>query len=98
MWGWWDANIFSVNAGIYKANKQPKKAALAIQKLWSTEFSTNVDVPQPPADGRVTFKGYFGTYGYEYTAAGGGIMQGTLQLTRKQPACSLFDAVQAKEL
>jgi hypothetical protein len=98
MWGWWDANIFSTNAGLYKANKQPKKAAVAVQQLWGNEFSTKVDVQQPPADAKVSFKGFFGTYGYEYTGADGGVVRGTLQLTRKQPQYSLADAGPQKEL
>lgn len=90
MWGWWDANIWIRNAGIYKANKQPKAAALAIQDLWSKELSTSLELPQLPNDSRwAEFTGFWGTYEYAYTTAEGQRMMGSVHLGRSAPRQSL---------
>jgi endo-1,4-beta-xylanase len=84
MWGWWDANIWSTNAGIYRADKTPKQAALAIQQLWDQEFSTSLEMINPAVDssGWLQFKGFYGTYAVEYVAADGQAVRRVLQLGR----------------
>lgn len=95
MWGWWDANIFSGNAGIYRADKQPKQAALAIRDLWGTELSTSVEVQQPQTgpSGWTQFSGYFGTYTFEYAAAEGRVVKGTVHLGRNSARQSLIQVL-----
>lgn len=92
MWGWWDGNIWISNAGIYRADKTPKQAALAIRELWDNELSTRLHVEQPQTDGVsgwTPFKGFFGVYLYSYTTADGIVVQGTVQLSRDQLRQSL---------
>lgn len=96
MWGWWDANIWITNAGIYKPDKTPKQAAVAIQQLWDKEFSTSLELASPSVDGSgwLEFTGFYGTYVFEYVAADGQAIRGTLQLGRQSPRQSLVDATQ----
>lgn len=109
MWGWWDSNIWITNAGIYNTDKTPKQAAKAIQQLWDTEFSTSLHIPQPQSlaeeqqlqqglagqqqSWTARFTGFYGTYAYEFTAAGGRVVQGRVQLGRQTPQQSLVEAV-----
>ena len=44
MWGFADDNIWIKNAGIFRKDKSPKQAALAIKKLWA-EWQTHAAVP-----------------------------------------------------
>jgi hypothetical protein len=95
MWGWWDGNIWISNAGIYRPDKTPKQAALAIRELWEQELSTAVHVGQPETwvSAWTQFQGFYGTYRYSYTTANGRAVQGTVQLGRQQPRQSLIQAV-----
>uniref|UniRef100_A0A383V525 endo-1,4-beta-xylanase n=1 Tax=Tetradesmus obliquus TaxID=3088 RepID=A0A383V525_TETOB len=77
MWGWWDANMWVQDAGIYRADKTPKKAAAAIQALWESEWSSQVYVPQP-SDGFATFRGFFGSYDWSYVDADGASQRGVV--------------------
>jgi hypothetical protein len=65
MWGWWDGNMWTPNAGIYTTDRQPKQAAIALRKLWSEELTTNIHLKRvsvaspgvsalPERDGEVT--------------------------------------------
>jgi len=92
MWGWWDGNIWITNAGIYKADKQLKKAALAIQDLWRSELSTSLEVKLPETSW-TKFKGFYGLYDYKYTTAGGQSVRGSVQLGRNSPQQSLVQVV-----
>lgn len=95
MWGWWDANIWATNAGIYRADRTPKEAALAIHNLWNKEFSTAVQAASPAvstSQGWLQFEGFYGTYAYEYLAADGRSVQGTVLLGRNSPRHSLRGA------
>lgn len=91
MWGWWDGNIWISNAGIYRADKTPKQAALAIRELWDNELSTRLHVEQPQTgvSAWTPFKGFFGVYRYSYTTVDGSVVQGTVQLGRDQPRQNL---------
>lgn len=79
MWGFWDANIWIPNAGIYNANKTPKKAALAIQN-WLKGIRTEVEVAEPA--GLTEFRGYYGTYEYSYETQSGTVQQGLVRFSR----------------
>lgn len=80
LWGWWDANLYIENCGIYRADKTPKKAGLALRRLWEEEWSTDVAVADPGP--RHTFTGYYGTYSYSYEARTGGEHKGTVHFGR----------------
>jgi hypothetical protein len=90
MWGWWDANIWAKNAGIYTADKRPKKAALAIRDLWQRELSTELEVAAP--DGVVQFTGFYGSYDVEFVTASGRVVTRSVLLGRRQPRQSLTGA------
>eukprot|EP00877_Chromochloris_zofingiensis_P010200 jgi/Chrzof1/5433/Cz16g02240.t1 len=53
LWGFWDANIWTVNGGIYRKDGTPKPAATALQRLWSKTWNTTltnkvIGDPSPP--------------------------------------------------
>lgn len=85
MWGFWDKNIWAPNAGIYKADRTPKKAAIAIRS-WLDDIKTKVRVPDPgtlqQSNGWLDFSGYYGTYEYSYHSQEGELQQGVVRFSK----------------
>eukprot|EP00775_Hariotina_reticulata_P012185 gene12185-12322_t len=80
MWEFWDNNIWIKNAGIFNADKTPKKAALAVRDLWQREWSTNLNMPHPAT--RTSFYGFYGLYSYTFSMPDGQQHSGAIRLSK----------------
>lgn len=88
LWGWFDGMIWARNAGLWRADRTPKKAALAVQDLWQREFSTRLELADPGPT--VQLHGFFGTYDYAFVGADGRQHSGSVLLGRKQRRTSMM--------
>lgn len=80
MWGFWDKNIWIDNCGVFREDKSPKKAALAIQTLWQQKLTTRINMEQPAAV--TAFTGYYGQYQYQFVTQAGAVARGAVQFSR----------------
>ena len=75
----WDAGNPLQGSGLFSADRRPKPAVAALERLWRDEWHTAASKPTMTSDGSIDLEGFYGTYSYELHS-GARVCSGTVEL------------------
>ena len=85
LWGFWErAHWLKGDAALVDADWTLKPAARRLHKLLNEEWTTEASAMSDP-DGRVEFRGFYGTYALELTFPDGSVQRTRVNFSKDQP-------------